>query len=103
MQLRRGGCGCGCGCGCGGGGGGCGGGCGAADRMSASFLCCDEVRERKQGARGAKGGGARVAVHGGAVHGGGGTFMSICHLAFIFFHPSTLMPLASTTASSAAP
>jgi hypothetical protein len=24
-------------------------------------------------------------------------------LAFIFFHPSTLMPLASTTASSAAP
>ena len=74
--------------------------------MSASLLCCDEVRERKQGGRGA--GGARVAVHvwlctGWRCAGGGGTFMAICHLAFIFFHPSTLMPLASTTASSAAP
>ena len=48
-------------------------------------------------------GGAGVGVHVWGCTGGGGTFRAICHLAFIFFHPSTLMPLASTTASSAAP
>ena len=47
---------------------------GGADGTSSTFLCCDGVRNGKQGER---------------CRGGGGTFMAICHLALIFFHPST--------------